>query len=225
MIIEDLIKFDKENLNDWKLIYHHHRKLRLILNFSCAFISACMIAIPIMFDCQILYLLYLPAIFFGWISIKYARKETMRVLLNRYNKEYELNITDSWSSRTIKELQFKLLSDFIKKMEVSVVEEDIIFIIDSLKFEAQRNSYNLYSTGITMSLVSGLIGAFVGSTFSIAKSLPEIIDIFKPFFAILFSISVVLIYSELWIVKPMILRKRNRYIRLIKALQEFYLKN
>lgn len=223
MVKDKLIKYDQKKLTDWQIIYKQHKRLKLIINFLLILISSVLVVWPI-YKFELIHCITIPVgVLIGWLTIRSVRRETLEVLKAKYNKKYSLGIKEKWDYQEITDLRFKMLKEYLKEQKVKLDSDRIKFLINSMYAENNSNKYSYISINISISITIGFIGAFLGASFALAKDMAELLEVSRIFLAILFWFSILIIYGEMLIVKPLIMKRRNKYSRLIKALEAMYL--
>jgi hypothetical protein len=222
--IEELLYFDKKNLTDWHILFKYHARQKLFVNVGLIVLGIALFVYPlIVFKC--LQFILMPfGVFFIILGVLSFRKENLRILRKKYNKKYSLELKSKWNYQTIRKIRYFKLKKYLKKRKVELTPNQIIFIINSLNSEKNRR-YSYYSIGISASIIISLITILFGVFFRLAHNLDDIIHLIRNFFPVVILFTIMIIYLELFVVKPFILKRQDKYKRLIKAFEMNYLEN
>jgi len=232
MTIEDIIDFDKNNLTDYKLIYSKMGKawywfygIASFLTIMTIIFALCMIAFIKNPDFKWL-LLCIPAIFALLILVRIFRKKTAPIL-KEYNNKFNLNLKTDLrffnDRKIISRIQYLVLADFINSNNIKPTKEDLSKIIEALKFESESTRYNYQSLTIIIAFLTILTSAFLGSWLHISNNIDDLIKIATKCTILLILLSFAIFHFEEYIVKDIIRGRRNRYQRLIRALENYSL--
>ena len=226
MLIQKIIDFDRKNLTSWKLIFSKHRIGMLFL--SCFLLFLALVAFLLFLfttlnKLDFSLLLLIPIVVFTYLSIRISKNETLRVLKIHYERDYELCLNSAWNYTTVEEVHWKKLQRFLVKQNIDLNNFDIPFIIDSLKFERQHNQYVSIVWNIVIPLLTGLFGAFIATVFNLTESYTVFLKYLAIFIGVVIAIGLMVFIMEQSIVKPLVLKRKNKYKRIIRALENIYL--
>jgi sterol desaturase/sphingolipid hydroxylase (fatty acid hydroxylase superfamily) len=164
--------------------------------------------------------------FFLFLSMAYSKRKTL-IILRRYILEYTLEVNDIWAQRAsiIREIQNKRFIGFLSYYP-EINAEKIRFIIETLRFENSTPQYKCQFFNVFSVLFSVVAGAFLAAVIAIPELLTSwdsVIIFFKPIIG--FSVMFVLFtwFFETMLLKDIFKSSANKYGRLLKILQDYYL--
>jgi hypothetical protein len=221
--IEELLYFDKKNLTDWHILFKYHARQKLFVNVGLIVLGIALFIYPLIIFEYLYLTLMLIGNLFIIIGVLSFRKENLRILKKRYNKKYSLELKSKWNYQTIRKIRYLKLKKYLKKRKVKLTPNQIMFIINSFDSDKNNRRYSYYSIGISVSIIISLITILVGVFFRLAHNLDDITHLIRNFFPVVILFTIMIIYLELFVVKPFILKRQDKYKRLIKAFEMIYL--
>lgn len=233
MLIDELKDFNKKDLAPFS-IFHSKNSLWINTTFflnttyTSFIIVMCifMIIIPITLIPRYIWCLFLVlAVIFIYFFLKFTQRRNLKTVKEKYNKRYNLNIKNRWDYKIIQKIHYLRLSEFFIENNVQPSKNDISSMVEYLKYERNSNNYNYQFPGIILTLSGALTGAFLGAIFSQSthEQPTELLYIIKIISLLFLLVCLMVIYTEHFIIKDFINKKRNRHIRLIKALENYKL--
>jgi hypothetical protein len=230
MIIEDLIEFDKTSLTNYRLVWARMGKVFYAFYISGIFLSVFAYLIPVLFISHKnpkfeWLLLCVPSMLSLFYLGRLGRKK-MSYILNQHNKEFgmELKLKDKFfnSEKIMAKIRYLTLKKYLQENGFKPKKEEINKIIEALKYESSNSRYNYRSIAIIIGLISVMLGSFLGSFLKFTASATDLRKIAINILIVFFAISIMAFIIEELVIKDLIHdKKRNKYQRLIRALENY----
>lgn len=230
MTIEEIIDFDKNNLSDYKLIYSKMGKTSYWIYNAAMLFFIVLFFFPIIWNLfseksNYWTLLFCPPSLLALIYLIQFRRRKIVPILKNYISKYDLDMTATGNISTdrklISNLQYRILADYLGKKTKKTTNEDIDKIIDALKYELLATKYNYQALTITIAFLTILTSTLLATFLKLGTEVDVIIKMGIKSVMILIIIALLLFEIEEFIIKGIILTKRNRYQRLIRILENF----
>jgi len=221
MSIEEILKLDKK-ITFRKLVYSKYKFTWAFIGISLLVIGISLILYWILsnFDLKKIWSLVL-GIIPSFIAGRYLLKKNTQIIKKHY--KHSLLENGNWNYISLIKIRKKIIKKELKG-KINLSNENLLFIIDSLKKESEilKYNYSLLINGVVI-ILSVYIGAFLGGFGNYAKDMNDYIGAYKIIAGISFLIISLLVYMELVVFKEFITsRKRNKY-RLIRVFENLYL--
>jgi len=218
MIIEELVKFDKYNLSLYKMIYQYYKPSWLVIGLISFLIGFASFAFLIFNLTSLRWFglfLSIPSLVFLFF---YNRKKTLFVLKTRYEKAYNLQLTKGWSDSDIWAVRLGMFSNYIK--DAGLEDKDKLrIVIEYLNDDHGSTKYN-YKLTETFAVV--LMGAWLGALISVSLSATKkFMETNRLFISIGFVLIVAVVYLEKFVIKEIVLWRRNRNKRLKQIIYSY----
>jgi len=221
MSIEEILELDKK-ITFRKLVYSKYKFSWGIIGISLLVIGITLILHWILsnFDYRNIWALVL-GIIFNTISGLYLLKKNTKIIKKYY--KHSLLENGNWDYTSLIKIRKKIIKKELKG-KIDLSNDNLIFIIESLRKETKISKYNysLLVNGIII-IFSVYIGGFLGGYGNYTKDVGDYLSAYKIIAGISFLIISLLIYIELVVFKEFVTsRRKNRY-RLIRVLENIYI--
>ena len=216
MITEELIRFDKNNLSFKELIYNKYKPHQKIIGLFTITIGLSLLYISfIIWNYHLFWTIPVTIILLTFASL-YIRKVNWSIILDKYKDKFKFEVYNKWDFSIIWIIRDKLLKSFIHKNKIS--DSNIVYIIESLKYKNSSNSYEFkFSYTIIPVILSAITAGFVSYFLNVEMKYKTLIILSK----ISILLIVTIFYFELFVLKEFILKRNNRYKRLISCLYNY----
>jgi hypothetical protein len=153
-----------------------------------------------------------------------GKKKLVQILSN-YNREFniELSAKDKFfkSKKIMSEIRYLMLKNYFIKNNIKIKKDEVNKIIDALKSESSNAKYNYRSITIIIGLISIAFASFLGSFLKFSVTSNDLKKIGTNFLIIFFTVSIFIFLFEELLAKDLIRDRRNKYQRLIRALENY----
>lgn len=216
MITEKLIKFDKTELSFKKLIYNEYEPYQKMVGVMTITIGMVLLWFSfITWNYQLFWTIPASILLLTFASF-YIRKVNWSIILDKYKDEFKFEVYNKWDYSIVWIIRDKLLKSFILKNKISA--SNIVYIIENLKYKNSSNSYDFkFSYTIIPVILSAIAAGFVSYFLNVGMEYKTLIILTKIFVLLIVTI----FYFELFVLKEFILKRNNRYKRLISCLYNY----
>ena len=228
MTIEDIIDFDKNNLNPFKPTGLKFQKKSSLQNNITIII--CVSIFIIYFICIMnkinnhylcLILLIPSSIKLYSVAIFYKCKT--EAINKSYMIKYKLKMNKNsyffLDPKDLSNIKYRLLTEFISSLEIKISKEDISKIIEALKYEISVPKFHYRSLTIITTLFTLLVSTALTWFIKPGNSINDIFRTLTECSIMLLVLSFLVLGIERVIIKDFLSSKRNRYQRLIRVLE------
>ena len=152
-------------------------------------------------------------------------KKKLFQILSNYNREFniELSAKDKFfkSKKIMSEIRYLMLKNYFIENNIKIKKDEVNKIIDALKSESSNAKYNYRSITIIIGLVSIAFASFLGSFLKFSATSNDLKKIGTNFLIIFITVSIFIFLFEELLAKDLIRDRRNKYQRLIRALENY----
>ncbi|MFC5046947.1 hypothetical protein ACFSTE_21085 [Aquimarina hainanensis] len=222
MSIEEILKLDKK-ITFRNLIYSKYEFTWGLIGLSLFLIGMSIMLYWIFNGFKIKEVWCLPiGVIFYIISGMYLMDKNKRVIKKHY--KHSLLENGNWDYSSLVKIRMKIIKKEIKG-KIDLSNDNLLFIIDSLKNNSEINKYNYFilTNGIVM-ILSVCVGAFLGGFSNFANGFEDYLKAFKLIAGISLMFISLLVYMEMAFFKEYAISRKKHKNRLIRVFENIYLK-